>query len=80
MSDKILNEAKKEDVFGLNCTRIQLINLSVDIIMENSFAKKNLNYENLTLLVAEIADNYHSVSYHNFTHGFSLSQVKFYRA
>lgn len=43
--------------------------------MENNFAKASLNTDNLTLLVAEIADNYHSVSYHNFTHGFSLAQM-----
>lgn len=46
--------------------------------MENSFSRSSLNAENLTLLIAEIADNYNSVSYHNFTHGFSLTHVTIY--
>jgi hypothetical protein len=46
--------------------------------MENSFSRSSLNADNLTLLIAEIADNYNSVSYHNFTHGFSLTHVTIY--
>lgn len=65
----------KEDIPPLNCTRAQLVLLTVDIVMENSFAKSNINPQHLKLLVGEIADNYNSVSYHNFTHGFALMQM-----
>jgi len=45
------------------------------MIMENSFAKNRFSEENLRSLITGIANNYNSVSYHNFSHGFALMQV-----
>jgi hypothetical protein len=48
------------------------------MVTENSFSKQKLDRNNVEELITEIANNYNSVSYHNFTHGFSLMQVRFY--
>lgn len=48
------------------------------ILKENLYYKQQFNDDNfLQKLVTEISINYNIVSYHNFSHGFSLSLVIF---
>lgn len=44
--------------------------------MQNPYCQHKIGPQILTKLVEQIARGYHSIAYHNFSHGFTLMQVK----
>lgn len=57
----------------LECTRWELIEHTVNIIMKYDVGL--LSKKHLTKLITEIALGYRDISYHNFSHAFSLTQL-----
>ena len=57
----------------LECTRWELIEHTVSIIMKYDVGL--LSKKHLTKLITEIALGYRDISYHNFSHAFSLTQL-----
>ena len=59
---------------------IELVDFGVMIIKENVYFKKQFEGDGnfLKKLIHSISLNYNIVSYHNFSHAFSLSLVIFY--
>ena len=56
----------------------ELASFATMILKENNYFRQQFNDEKfLQKLVTEISINYNIVSYHNFSHGFSLSLVIF---
>ena len=52
-----------------------LINFSTEILYSNSYAKSIFTRQQTEELVTAIATCYNKISYHNFSHAFSLMQV-----
>lgn len=53
----------------------KLINLSSSMIQEVKLAPNVLTSNQITTLITKVALSYNIVSYHNFSHAFSLMQV-----
>lgn len=77
MTDAELMKLNIEDIPALNCTRKQLCGVSVRIVLELKGFVGKIGETAIKGLIEEICLNYNNVSYHNFTHGFSLMQVIF---
>ncbi len=59
----------------LNYTGEELAYFSAKMLLNNDFAQKTFDPDTISSLIEKIALKYNIVSYHNFSHPFSLSIV-----
>ena len=75
------NLEKIELINALSQSRQELIRVSTMALGRSQFCKENsINELVLEKVIESIAYGYHTVSYHNFSHGFTLMQVRIYLA
>ncbi len=70
-----LKELTQPNFSVLSYSIQDLINFSTEILYSNSYAKLIFSKKQTEELVTAIATSYNKLSYHNFSHAFSLMQV-----
>jgi hypothetical protein len=76
--DKFLEEMKNIEFCPLGYSINELIIFSEKIMFSNIYCQKNFNPNTINKLLSHISKEYGIVSYHNFTHAFSVQLVLFY--